>query len=144
MPVIKCCDCGKGRHHTLRGARPLRCKPCAVDWKRQQHRDWIDERRRKKLCLRCGEKLNGHSIAHCDSCGGYHAGYQAHAMREKRGADPEYRADEREKVKARMRRARADLRKKGLSNRGRPYKTAKVAAYAARLMLAPREPNGIA
>jgi hypothetical protein len=112
MPIARCTDCGHGRRYQRPPTKP-RCKPC-----RRLHQLYLekllrDERRRKKLCAWCGERLSAHSIFFCVACGAYHAGYQARAMREKRAKSPAYREDEREKVRARMRTIRAERRKAG-------------------------------
>jgi len=124
MPVIQCLDCGKGRRYLKRrgkgGSIPKRCKPCAAARHALRVKALREERRRKKLCQVCGEGLSSHSIAHCDACGGYHTGYQARAMREKRGVNPAYREDERNKVRARMRAIRAEHRKSGVNAAGVP------------------------
>jgi hypothetical protein len=61
-------------------------------------------------CADCKAPTGKRSDYYCDYCRGWRAGYQAVAMRHKRGADPAMREAEREAVKARMRKLRA-LRK---------------------------------
>jgi hypothetical protein len=63
----------------------------------------------KKLC-RCGEPIGKHSSRECDYHAGYHAGRTSIEMPKKRAADPAYREDERQKVKVRMRKLRAERR----------------------------------
>lgn len=48
------------------------------------------------------------STLFCDYHAGYHAGHSIAVMRDKRAADPAYREQERKKVRARMRKLRAD------------------------------------
>jgi hypothetical protein len=91
------------------------------------------------ICARCRSCEAGpRSKVHCDYCAGHHAGYQAHAMKIKRAAKPEYREDERKKVAKRMKKARAGLRKCGLNNHKKPYRSAGFAAWGARLSKAKR------
>jgi hypothetical protein len=124
MTVIQCIDCGEGRRYShRRGGIPKRCKPCAMLRGVARVKAFREEKKRKKLCRNCGEKLSGHSIAYCDVCASYHAGYQASAMREKRAASPAYREDERNKVRARMQNIRAERRKSSVNNAGVPYKS---------------------
>jgi hypothetical protein len=78
---------------------------------------------KRKLCQMCGGTLSAKSIFYCDACASYHAGYQARFMSEKRARSPEYRADEREKVRARMRAIRAQRRQMGLNKDGKPFKS---------------------
>jgi hypothetical protein len=120
MPVIQCIYCGKGRRYKNLIAKP-RCRGCLYVRKIQRRKDNREEWKRKKLCQLCGDQLSAHSIFSCDRCGGYHAGYQAHAMRQKRAKSPAYRADERNKVRERMRAIRAERRKAGVNNDGVPY-----------------------
>ena len=124
MPVIQCIDCGEGRRYShRRGGIPKRCKPCARLHGVASVKALRFARKHKKLCQACGEKLSAHSITHCDTCAGYHAGYQARAMREKRADNPAYREDERNKVRARMQNIRAERRKSSVNNAGVPYKS---------------------
>lgn len=91
------------------------------------------------ICARCGScKAGPRSKVHCDYCAGHHAGYQYHAMKMKRAANPEYREDEREKVHKRMRKRRDQLHESGLNNHGRPYKSPAHAALGDRLSKAKR------
>jgi hypothetical protein len=122
MPIARCIDCGKGRRYKRPPAEP-RCKPCRRLHQLDLQKSQYDERRRKKLCAWCGEGLSANSIFFCIACGSYHAGYQARLMREKRAKSPAYRADEREKVRARMRTIRAERRKAGITGAGTPYKS---------------------
>ena len=109
MPIARCTDCGQGRRYKRPPAEP-RCRPCYHLHHLDLKKSLRDERRRKKLCAWCGEGLSAHSIFFCAACGSYHAGYQARLMREKRANSPAYREDEREKVKIRMRKIRAQRR----------------------------------
>jgi hypothetical protein len=118
MPIAHCIDCGQGRRYKRPPAEP-RCKPCYRLHQLYLEKLLRDERRRKKLCAWCGEGLSAHSIFFCVACGSYHAGYQAR----KRARSPAYRADEREKVRLRMRAIRAERRKAGITGTGTPYKS---------------------
>ncbi len=59
------------------------------------------------LCKDCRKPTGKRSAYYCDYCRGWRTGYQAVAMRHKRGADPAMREAERAAVKARMRKLRS-------------------------------------
>lgn len=61
-----------------------------------------------KLCRDCATRVGPRSILFCDYHAGYHAGHSGALMHNKRFKDPEYRELEREAVKKRMRKLRAD------------------------------------
>jgi hypothetical protein len=91
------------------------------------------------ICAGCRSRKAGpRSKVHCDYCAGYHAGYQYHAIKMKRAANPEYREDERRKVGKRMRKRRNQLHNSGLNNHGRPFRSDKTKAWSEKLSAAKR------
>lgn len=136
MPQIQCCDCGKRRIYRTPSAVPKRCEACAYAHGLLRKAALREALKRRKICVACGRsKISVHSLIYCNRCAGYHAGYQAFAMRVKRAAAPEYREDERNKVRERMRRIRAERRKNGMNNSGKPLKSPKAQAAALRIQL---------
>jgi hypothetical protein len=64
--------------------------------------------RKRTTCHWCSAPAGPRTNAFCDYHAGYHAGRQSIGMPAKRAADPGYRELEREAVRKRMRRLRAD------------------------------------
>lgn len=60
------------------------------------------------MCRECPNAAGPRSITFCDYHAGYHAGHSVAMMHSKRLKDPAYRELEREAVKQRMRKLRAD------------------------------------
>jgi hypothetical protein len=135
---LRCIDCGQASRPYQRPPAEPRCKACLRLRLLECAKVRCEEFKRKKLCCRCGEALSAHSIALCGICAAYHSGFQAAAMRQKRAARPEYRADEREKVRERMRKIRAEHHKAGLNHHGKPFKSAKTKAWSKKLSAAKR------
>jgi hypothetical protein len=117
MSELECRDCGgpiKWRPGT--GAQRTRCTDCALERRRQRinaaarlrYAAEVLPRRLACVCEVCGEPVG--AAGTWRFCGEHstHRSRSRAAMQLKRAALPEYREDERNKVRDRMRRLRSD------------------------------------
>lgn len=100
----------------------------------------------KRCCVECKDPVDG-KYQRCDACRKVRVTEQSlRSMRKLRSRNAEYREDERVKVRARMRKARARLHKNGLNNNGLPYGSsnrAKMARRFSRAMMGTGFPNSV-